>query len=466
MLKKLIINSAVFGLAPHLPRVISIFLLPVLTKYLTETDYGIIGTVTAYTAALSAFATLGLTQILFNSYYHYRCQYKWLWRQLYGFLQMWIFFFGILQAIILYFVLPKEAETDKYTIILLSSFTLLFSATALLGNTYYQLKQTPLPIAIRTVIAGVLTISINYYLVVYLKIGYLGFFWATCIATAIVNISYLPICYLKLGFTPIYRFKLKTIKRALRISLPIIPHTYSAYLLNTSNRLVMDRYHVPMATIGQFNIAQQFSNLMDSFTGAVNQAINPMTLNEMREGNLCNVRKLIYIYTTITLLVTGLTSLWLKEVFYVLISNETLRNTYPYAIILIMAQNAKPMYVASSNVFFYYENTTSLLKITFVAGILSFVGYIVFIPLYNIWGAVAVYYCSMIYMGYAGFFFNFYKQKSGISFPIKNIFGISLLLTISLFYIVEGSLGVKIILSILGIGLFIGIVVKKKLYKI
>lgn len=449
MLKKLFINSAVFGLAPHLPRIISIFLLPILTRYLTETDYGIIGTVTAYTAALSAFITLGLTQNLFNSYYHYRCQYKWLWRQLYGFLQMWIFVFGILQAIVLYFILPKEAEADKYTIILLSSFTLLFSATALLGNTYYQLKQTPLPIAIRTVIAGVLTISINYYLVVYLKIGYLGFFWATCIATVIINISYIPICYLKLGFTPIYRFKLKTIKRALRISIPIIPHTYSSYLLNTSNRVVMNRYNIPISTIGEFNIAQQFSNLMDSFTGAINQAINPMTLNEIRDDRPENVRKLIYIYTGVTLIATSLFSLWSKEIFSILISNDVLKQTYPYAIILVMAQNAKPMYVASSNVFFYNENTTGLLKITFVAGIISLLGYLIFIPLYSLWGAVVVYYLAMIYMGYAGFNSSFYKQKTIVVFPIIRILGISLLLTVCVFGMVELSVFVKGILTLL-----------------
>lgn len=466
MFKKLVLNSAVFGMAPHLPKIISIFLLPILTKYLTETDYGIIGTVTAYTAALSAFITLGLTQNLFNSYYHYRCQYKWLWRQLYGFLQIWIFLFGILQAILLYFILPKEAEADKCTIILLSSFTLLFSATALLGNTYYQLKQTPLPIAIRTITAGILTVLINYYLVVYLRIGYLGFFYATCIATVIINISYLPVCYLKLGFTPIYRFKVKTIMRALRISLPIIPHTYSAYLLNTSNRVVMNRYNIPISTIGEFNIAQQFSNLVDSFTGAINQAINPMTLNEMRDDRPENVRKLIYIYVGITLFATSLISLWLKEVFSILISNDVLKQTYPYAIILIMAQNAKPMYVASSNVFFYNENTTGLLKITFVAGVISLLGYVIFIPLYSLWGAVTVYYIAMIYMGYAGFYSSFYKQRTIVVFPIKRILGISLLLTVCVFWVVELSIWVKSILTLLSFSVLIIFSYKGKIYKL
>lgn len=466
MLKKLVVNSAVFGIAPQLPRVVSVFLLPILTAYLTEEDYGIIGTVTAYTAALSAFTTLGLTQIFFNSFYHHRCQYKWLWRELYGFLQIWVLVFAVIQGIILYLILPKEAEAHRYSIILLSCLSLAFSATSLVGNTYYQLQQTPVPIAVRTVVGGLLTILINYYLVVHERLGYMGFFWASCISTVVVNVSYMPVVYFKLGFIPIYRFKKKTIRRSLGISLPIIPHTYSVYLLNTSNRLVMDRYDLPISTIGEFNIAQQFSNLMDSFTSAVNQAINPMTINELRNGNIRNVKKLVYIYASIILVVTSLLSLWLREVFDLLISNDVLKQTYPYAVILIMAQNARPMYVASSNIFFYYENTTSLLKITFIAGLMSFLGYVVLIPFFGIWAAVLVYYLAMVYMGYAGFHFKFYKEKADYSFPILKILLLSSVMTVSVFFAVDFSWKIKVLVTVVLIVFFALFVIKKQLYRI
>lgn len=466
MLKKIIINSAVFGIAPYLPRIISVFLLPILTKYLSETDYGIIGTVTAYTAALSAFATLGLTQILFNSFYHYKSQYKWLWRELYGFLQLWTIVFAFVQFIILYFLLPKEAESHKLMIIILSTGSLFFSATGLLGNSYYQLNQKPFPIAVRTVVFGIITILINYVFVVICKFGYLGYFWSTCIGSILMNVSYIHVLYFKLGFLPIYKFKIKTITHSLKVSLPIIPHTYSAYMLNTSNRLVMDRYHVPIETIGKFNIAQQFSNLMDSFTSAVNQAINPMTLNEIRENNPHNMKKLIYIYMIITLVTTFLFSLWLKEIFTLLISNSSLRSTYNYAVILIMAQNAKPLYVASSNIFFYYENTKSLLKITFVSGIISLLGYIIFIPLFSIWGAVVIYYIAMLYMGYAGFFFSFYKEKSIVNFPVLKIFIIIILMTLFVYIAMDFNPFIKFIISIFVLSVILFWGYSKKMYKL
>ena len=64
MLRKLLTNTLLFGLAPYVPKVVSVFLMPVMTRYLTSTDYGIAGTIDAYTSALSTFATLEFGSVL------------------------------------------------------------------------------------------------------------------------------------------------------------------------------------------------------------------------------------------------------------------------------------------------------------------------------------------------------------------------------------------------------------------
>ena len=60
MIKKVLTNSAIYGLAPHVPRIVSVLLLPIMTAHLTDVDYGIAGTIAAYTMALSALSTLGV----------------------------------------------------------------------------------------------------------------------------------------------------------------------------------------------------------------------------------------------------------------------------------------------------------------------------------------------------------------------------------------------------------------------
>lgn len=152
MLLKLLKGSAIYGLSPFIPKIISFLLLPVLTKYLTSTDFGIIGTITSVVGCVQVFSTLGLQVILPNYFYKCPFQYKIIWREIYGFLSLWMVAFAILQSFLLYFTIPIEALENRFLIIFLSIFsTVLFGPTALLGSLYYQLNIKPIPVAIRTI---------------------------------------------------------------------------------------------------------------------------------------------------------------------------------------------------------------------------------------------------------------------------------------------------------------------------
>ena len=76
MIKKVLTNSAIYGLAPHVPRIVSVLLLPIMTAHLTDVDYGIAGTIAAYTMALSALSTLGVSAYLQVNFFKAKCQYK------------------------------------------------------------------------------------------------------------------------------------------------------------------------------------------------------------------------------------------------------------------------------------------------------------------------------------------------------------------------------------------------------
>ena len=95
MLKELFKGSAVYGIAPFVPRIISVLLLPIMTKYLTSTDYGIIGTITSITMAIEAFQSLGLIVLLQNYFYKCKGHYKYYWREIYGFLSLWMVVYAL-----------------------------------------------------------------------------------------------------------------------------------------------------------------------------------------------------------------------------------------------------------------------------------------------------------------------------------------------------------------------------------
>lgn len=454
MLKRILSHSAIYGLAPQIPKIAGIFTLPIITKYLTETDYGIAGTISAYSAAIAVFSTLGVPIVLSVSFYKNRCQYKWLWKQIYGFLQVWMLFFAIFQGTLLYFIIPEAAQNNKWWIILLSNFsTVFFGATSLIGTLHYQLLQKPIPIAIRSVISGLLTVFANLVFVAYLQMGYMGWYLSSFIAGCFINISYWKVVNITWRLNPIYKFKWRTIKKSLKTSIPTVPHYYSSFLLESSSRLVMDKTGVSIGVIGNYNLASQFGGYFNMFVNALNTAINPMAMQQIRNQKEDVARGYIFYMVIIVFSATFMFSLWAKEIFQILIKNEVLQSTYPLAIILVMAYNYRPMYIASSNMFFYYEKTNGLLKITLLAGIMAFAGYLLVIPVWGVYGAAIIYYVFLQYMGYSGFFMLEFRKKTKVQYPFKQIFLVSLGTFIMVYFLVELMCLYKMVITCIWIAL-------------
>lgn len=79
----------------------------------------------------------------------------------------------------------------------------------MLGSLYYQLNIKPIPVAIRTIASGIVSIVINYMCVVVFQWGYLGFYIGTFAGTFLINASYWYVVNRTLGLSPIYKFKKK-----------------------------------------------------------------------------------------------------------------------------------------------------------------------------------------------------------------------------------------------------------------
>ena len=450
MIKKVITNSAIYGLSPYVPKIVSVLLLPIMTQYLTDVDYGIAGTIAAYTLALQALSTLGVSAYLQVIFFKAKYQHKVLWREVYGFLQYWMIAFSIIQSIVLYFAIPNEAADHKWEIIILTNFNgVIFGPSGFLGTLYYQLKQKPIPIAIRSIISGILSIIINYVLIVIFRWGYMGWYVGSFAGTFIINSTYWYDLNYKLGLSPIHIPKYRTIRRTLEVSLPVVPHYYSVYLITTSNRVVMDHSGVKIGEIGQYNLAQQFVTMVESLIMAVERAISPMCMEGIRENKEDEVRREIYLFALLTYLGTFFFALWSKELFHLLINNDNLASSYPMASLLALALMYRPAYIAASNVFFYYEKTKKLLGITFTAGVIALILNIIAIPIAGLWAAAIITYIAFLYQGYSGFLYKFFKETSKVSYPYKKLLLVQLIMTITVMCCLELLWYYKAIMTII-----------------
>ncbi|WP_312906081.1 lipopolysaccharide biosynthesis protein [Sphingobacterium multivorum] len=441
MLKKLFSHTLIYGLAPQMVKVAQLLALPIITPFLTPKDYGVFGLITAVVGAISVLSTLGLNIVLANSFTRSQHQYKWLWRQIYGFLILWNYIYAFLVAGVVYFFIPQEAKIDTLIILLLNVIPLiLFAPSTVIGNLYYQLKQKPFQIAFRSVIIGCITVILNIYFIKYLKMGYLGWFWANAIAQIIYQFSYfIPLNY-GIGIKPIYNFKRKTLVKNLKICLPTIPHYYSNYLLTSFDKIIMKFLGVSVEGIGRYNAAQVPGNLMSSATYAANQAVSPLLLQAYKANDRQLEKKLNYIVMIAFLTFTSILCLFLKELLPLVIKSNGLEDIYPIALIIIMAYNYRPMYVAANNRLFYMEKTKALLKVTSTAALISILLNVVLIYLFGSIAAAITLFISFMYMGYSGFFIKEFRESQGTNHHPLYWLCITLLLTVFVYFGVELNL--------------------------
>lgn len=411
IIRKIITNTFVYGLAPYVASVANLLILPIITKNLTEVDYGISGTITAYTGALGALNTLGMSVILTNAFFKYPTRYKWIWRQVYGFLSIWNVIYAFIIASLLALIMPEVAIENKFLIIVLNTLPIVFfGPTSTLATLFYTLKKDAKQIGIRTAIFGVLAVTLNLYFISYLKLGYMGWFYTSFIVGILTNLSYWYSLNKTHRIYPIFNFKRNTIKKALKISIPIIPNHYSYYLLDGSERLIMDNLKVPVGDIGEYNMAASFSNYAGGLTNASSNAITPFLYEMLKDKKFRKTRNLLYTWGGVLLCLTFILCLWSRELFQFLIKNDTLRETYPLAIILIMAYNFRPIFIGPYQLMLFNEKTSTIWKFSLYASAISIGLNLLLIPIFGFKIAAVSLYIAFFYWGIALHFDKTYQS--------------------------------------------------------
>lgn len=459
-------NSLLLSISPFLPQVINVLLLPVMTRYLTDVDFGISATISAYSLSISAFSTLGLSVVIQNSFFKHPYHYTIVWRQIYGFLNIWMVIYACFQALLLYFFIPAEAIENRWLIIIITNFsTVFFGPTATIGNSYYIYSKQSFPIVWRSVLSSLITILSNYILIVHFNLGYMGWYISSFIGTFFSNATYWYVLRKKLKIIPIYKFKWKSLKKALSISMPTIPHYYTPYLLDSSGRMVMDQNNLSQSEMGRIGISQQIGGLFQTGMNGISHAISPYILQALKDEKQKIIEKLGLIFVTFIFGLAFILSLWSREIFDILLSNDSLKSAYPYFIVFVMASCYRPMYLMASNYYFYFEKTKQLLFITFFSGCLAFLIYIVFVPLYGVWAFLIGHYIACLYYGYSGYFYSGYTHNSKLNVPVIKIMLFQIILTFSAFFLVEYLIAKTIITLLLVICLVILLYKNKHVFK-
>lgn len=391
-IKKIFGNTLAFGIIPKIPTVINVFILPIITPYLTLDDYGIWGIVSAYCSFFVCLAPLGLNIHLTNSFFEVKK-----WKIYWGHIFFLLLLSGLICSVLyIGFIMSELRYVPKWTRFLIaisSCGPILLFGTSTISSHLYPLLSKPLPLVLRNLVASLCTIAVTFIVVYYLRLGYWGWIFGSLAGslTGFVLFGYTLIKNEKIY--PLIERNPKRITNWFKISAPAIPHAIGFMLLASSSRIIMSFYDVPLDEIGIFSNGYIMGDYVTVVSIALATALSPEIQRAYRENRLSDFRHIFYFCQMTALMFVFLVSCWMPQIYLLLMRNPNLQEAAPIASLICYANVLNPLYTFLAVVVFITKETKHLLWLVFLPGVLNVAICLIFIPIF---GYITAVYSSLI----------------------------------------------------------------------
>lgn len=269
-----------YGLVESLGRIVSIFLLPILTRALSVEDYGFIDLIFAITLLLASTFELALNTALNRSLRVHRGERS----PLYFTVFVFVFFFSVLIST------PLLIYSDLISILLandsrfsyffqLSVLAAAFMALADLAQLILRRKRKIFQFGFLNIGYTVLYVSCSLFLVITLNYGVAGVFYGYLFSNLMKCLG--GIFLTRHEF--VIRIDLVSLKKALRYSLPFFPGSIAVWANSQLNRVLILKF-LGAASLGFFGAAMRVSNLVNFLTQIFKKTWQPYSMELIQEN--------------------------------------------------------------------------------------------------------------------------------------------------------------------------------------
>jgi len=422
-----------------LNRALAFLLIPLYTRFLTPSEYGILSLATTLYSLLIAIYGMGLEGALIRYYFEYRTREEDL-RAYLG--TLWLFVGGVTLAATLVFELVGDAlfgfifvnvpfrpylEIVIWTVFLAIIPTVplvLFRARGQAG--YYVLFSLGRFLAVTSAII---------YFVVGKQQGALGSLKGLLIGTGVIYIvaTIIIFCNGRLSF----RWDL--LAPSLWFGIPLIPHTVSHWALRLSDRLILE-HHVSLNDLGIYSLGYQFGAALAMLYTAVGNAWLP-AFYEVLEDRGWGVVARLETYRVALLILLGLGVAALSREVIILMAAPSFYSSAQVVPIVALGYVLWGLYTLPLNVLFYEKATTSIPMWTILAAGVNIGLNLLMVPRYGIMAAAVNtaigYGVLLLGIGYAA------RRVKSVPFEYRRI--VKLLIASCIIYLATSRIEMQII---------------------
>ncbi|MFP4698144.1 MAG: flippase [Eubacteriales bacterium] len=382
---KLIRSAGVYTISNLLNKAIPFFLLPLLTRYLTPQDYGIVSMFGVLVSLITPLTGINLHSAIERMYFEKETldirEY------IANSLLLLIISTAIVSVIFYYFAQPIanliSLPTKLLWIAIVVSFAQFVSQIVL---KLWQVQVKPFQYGIFKISETFLNAMLSIWLVVSVGMAWQGRIWAQFITVVI----YFIIGMFMLFNNGWLKFKYNSdyVKHALGFGLPLIPHALTRVIMTMTDRIFITNM-VGIETTGIYTVGYQIGMVINLLAQSFSVAYTPWLFEKLKT-NLYNVKikivKLTYVYFVGILALALGFSLLAPRFMNIFLGKEfSESSTYVTWVALGYAFNG--MYMMIGKYIFYAQKTKYLAGITMGAGVLNIVLNYVLISWYGAIGA-------------------------------------------------------------------------------
>jgi O-antigen/teichoic acid export membrane protein len=393
-------HSIIYTISNILTRAAGLILIPIYTRFLSTSDYGIVANVVAIVNVLSIFYSLGIGAAWSRFYFDYedRSENQ---KIFLGNLIIFLLLIGFLSNVIiivwgesLFKQLIPDLSFKPY--ILLAIWTSFFTVFFNLKQTFYRIRQQSLQFGIFSLSKFIGSSILIIITVAYYKYGALGKVFSEF---AILGVFFILTMILLLKDIKL-KFDWNKLSNALKYSIGVIPHTLSNVLINVFDRLFLTNIK-GLSTAGIYTVGFQFGSIMQLIIYSINLSWSPFFMKmatKLNDDAKPIFAKLSTYYVFITCFIGLLLSLFSEEYIKIFTTKD-----YYYASVIVPIYVytfvINGMYFMVATTFFYIKKAVKYLSmISIVSAIINLILNIVLIPDLGMVGAAWARFTSSLFL--------------------------------------------------------------------
>ena len=431
-MSKLLKNTIWYTIGKIIPGITGFLLLPIYAEYLTTEQYGILQSMQVLIAILSICFTLATERSLFRIYYDYEKE-----DDKKVFLGNSFLIIAVISTVMLGLMfLLKDLVSQIYVNIpfnpyyRLALFNAYFLAFSQIPLILYQITGEAKKFVILSISQFLLGVILILYFVLQVNLAAEGILKGQVIGNLLMLPVFLFIIYKNSNF----KLDKKIIKNILSFSLPMIPVLLSAWVLNMSNRIFIEKY-VSLSEVGVFSFAFKIASIGVILLGALNTAFNPVfykIANDNKIDTKLILKKYFNNYVLIIICICFFICFFSKEIILIFINKNYHSAIYliPLVVLSILINQLGGLY----NLMVYQEKkTVTMMVITIFAGLISIVLNIYLIESFQSFGAAWATVFSVLILTLMKYFI----AKKSYFISINYIWPIIIFITLSLLVYVD-----------------------------